>query len=66
MHIRWQVLAAAVGLTGCVVCAGLVSAAAPVRDAGGTIVGALNVSAPIFRVEGREEEKKSTDAKKTD
>ena len=46
---------------GVVLCAdefesGLVSAAAPVRDAGGTIVGALNVSAPIFRVEGREEE----------
>jgi DNA-binding IclR family transcriptional regulator len=35
---------------------GLVGAAAPVRDAGGTIVGALNVSAPIFRIEGREEE----------
>jgi DNA-binding IclR family transcriptional regulator len=27
-----------------------------VRDAGGTVVGALNVSAPIFRVEGREED----------
>jgi DNA-binding IclR family transcriptional regulator len=35
---------------------GLVSAAAPVRDSAGTIVGALNVSAPIFRVEGREDE----------
>ena len=32
---------------------GLVAAAAPVRDAGGAIVGALNVSAPSFRVEGR-------------
>jgi DNA-binding IclR family transcriptional regulator len=46
---------------GVVLCAdefesGLVSAAAPVRDASGTIVGALNVSAPSFRVQGREEE----------
>jgi IclR family transcriptional regulator, KDG regulon repressor len=36
--------------------AGLVGAAAPVRDASGTIVGALNVSAPKFRIEGREAE----------
>ncbi len=35
---------------------GLVSAAAAVRDAGGSIVGALNVSAPTFRVDGREED----------
>jgi len=35
---------------------GLVAAAAPVRDAGGAIVGALNVSAPAFRVEGHEDE----------
>jgi DNA-binding IclR family transcriptional regulator len=46
--------------TGAVLCSeefeiGLVSAAAPVRDASGTIVGALNVSAPKFRVEGRED-----------
>ena len=33
---------------------GLVAAAAPVRDATGTIVGAFNVSAPSFRVEGHE------------
>ncbi len=33
---------------------GLVAAAAPVRDATGTIVGAFNVSAPTFRVEGHE------------
>jgi IclR family KDG regulon transcriptional repressor len=35
---------------------GLVAAAAPVRDGGGAIVGALNVSAPSFRVEGQEED----------
>jgi DNA-binding IclR family transcriptional regulator len=35
---------------------GLIAAAAPVRDAGGAIVGALNVSAPAFRVEGHEDE----------
>ena len=35
---------------------GLVAAAAPVRDAGGAIVGALNVSAPSFRVEGQEDD----------
>lgn len=35
---------------------GLVAAAAPVRDVGGTIAGALNVSAPAFRVEGHEDE----------
>jgi IclR family KDG regulon transcriptional repressor len=45
---------------GAVLCAeefedGLISAAAPVRDVSGTIVGALNVSAPTFRVEGREQ-----------
>jgi DNA-binding IclR family transcriptional regulator len=34
---------------------GLVGAAAPVRDAGGTIVGALNVSAPKYRIDGRED-----------
>lgn len=34
--------------------AGLVAAAAPVRDASGTIVGALNVSAPKFRIAGSE------------
>jgi IclR family KDG regulon transcriptional repressor len=36
--------------------AGLLAVAAPVRDVGGTIVAALNVSAPKFRVEGREHE----------
>jgi DNA-binding IclR family transcriptional regulator len=36
--------------------AGLLAVAAPVRDVGGTIVAALNVSAPKFRVEGREDE----------
>ena len=35
---------------------GLIAAAAPVRDAGGAIVGALNVSAPAFRVDGHEDE----------
>jgi IclR family transcriptional regulator, KDG regulon repressor len=35
---------------------GLIAVAAPVRDAGGVIVGALNVSAPAFRVEGHEDE----------
>jgi DNA-binding IclR family transcriptional regulator len=35
---------------------GLVAAAAPVRDATGAIVGVLNVSAPKFRVDGREQE----------
>jgi IclR family KDG regulon transcriptional repressor len=35
---------------------GLVSASAPVRDVSGTIVGALNVSAPTFRVDGHEDE----------
>jgi IclR family transcriptional regulator, KDG regulon repressor len=36
--------------------AGLIAAAAPVYDAGGVIVAALNVSAPKFRVEGRANE----------
>jgi IclR family KDG regulon transcriptional repressor len=33
---------------------GLYAAAAPVRDGGGTIVGALNVSAPKYRIDGNE------------
>jgi IclR family transcriptional regulator, KDG regulon repressor len=33
---------------------GLLGVAAPVRDASGTIVGALNVSAPKFRIDGKE------------
>lgn len=46
---------------GVVVCseefeAGLVSAAAPVRDVSGAIVATLNVSAPKFRVDGAEDE----------
>ncbi len=36
--------------------AGLLGIAAPVRDVSGAIVAALNVSAPKFRVEGREQE----------
>jgi IclR family KDG regulon transcriptional repressor len=36
--------------------AGLVAAAAPIRDGAGQIVAALNVSAPSFRFEGRLEE----------
>jgi DNA-binding IclR family transcriptional regulator len=35
--------------------AGLVAAAAPVRDASGAIAGALNVSAPKFRVDGKQQ-----------
>lgn len=34
---------------------GLISASAPVRDVSGSIIGALNVSAPKFRIDGHED-----------